>query len=146
MREARNAREYAAKPGARGCTARMILGRACNEPVELKANETALALSMLLDGFAFVGLIEEWNLSICLFHRILGGSPRPQEFTAVRVNKKATGMLQRRPELLTALRDPPDEVLYAAARTRFQAQVRSVLAALGPPMMRPAGGSVDSRH
>jgi hypothetical protein len=130
LQMAKNAREYAAEPEARGCAARMIVGRACNEPVELKENETALALDRLLGGFAFVGLVEEWNLSVCLFHRLLGGSPLPLEFTAVRVNNGTAGKLQRRPTLLSALRDPADEVLYNVASTRFRAQVQSVLASL----------------
>lgn len=130
LRRAKSLREYAAEPAARGCTARMLIGHACNDPLGLLANETARAVERLASGgFAFVGLVEEWDLSVCLFHRLLGGTPRPQEFTAVRVNK-ASGAMLRRPSLLGGLADEWDEAVYVAGRARFRRQVRHALAQL----------------
>lgn len=130
LRRAKSLREYAAEPAARGCAARMLIGRACNDPLGLLSNETAKAVERLgSSGFAFVGLVEEWDLSVCLFHRLLGGTPRPQEFTAVRVNKASSALL-RRPRQVDGLRDEADEAVYAAGRARFWRQVRQVLVQL----------------
>ena len=129
LRRATGLREYAEQPAALGCAARMLVGRACNEPLALRANESRAAAARLGSvGFGFVGLVEEWNLSVCLFHRLLGGTPRPQEFSAVRVNKQTTIIFRRHPDLARALRDPADELLYAVATRRFRRQVRAVLA------------------
>jgi hypothetical protein len=46
--------------------------------------EVALAIQRLREGFAFVGLTEEWNLSICLWHATVGGTPYAEEFQAYR--------------------------------------------------------------
>ena len=43
-----------------------------------------LALERLREGFAFVGLQEEWSLSICLFHAKFGGPCRSVEFLDTR--------------------------------------------------------------
>lgn len=131
LRRAASVQAYAAEPAARGCAARMLLGRACNEPLELHANETARAADRIASGgFGFVGLVEEWELSVCLFHRLLGGRPKPLEFAAVRVNRAAGrhglgGGLGLRGDI-----DPADEAVYAAGRARFRRQVREALAGL----------------
>ena len=36
------------------------------------------------NDFAFVGLTEEWDLSVCLFHRMFGGECHVREFLDVR--------------------------------------------------------------
>jgi hypothetical protein len=126
VRRAKTPREYAALPEVRGCAAKMLLGRPCNDPLEPQANETQAAVERLR-GFAFVGLVEEWDLSVCLFHRLLGGTPLPQEFIAVRVNKGSAAFLSRRPQLLGGLRDEADEALYGAARASFRQSVQQVL-------------------
>ncbi len=42
------------------------------------------AISRLDDDFAFVGLVEEWGLSVCLFHAMFGGDCHPREFRNIR--------------------------------------------------------------
>merc|ERR550532_2335803 len=42
--------------------------------------ETALAAHRVKEAFVFVGLQEEWKLSVCLWHRMLGGKCAAIEF------------------------------------------------------------------
>ena len=34
------------------------------------------------EGFAFVGIAEEWDLSVCLFHEMFGGDCHAWDFVA----------------------------------------------------------------
>ena len=75
---------YAARFYAKGCAATMIAGGHCGVHTTLsEAAAEALkheAARRLRDDFAFVGLVEHWNLSICLFHAMHGGRVIPAEF------------------------------------------------------------------
>jgi len=83
-------REYA--EGVRGCSVRMLtvtssfpacfLSPLAPPPSE---EEVDVAVQHLRDGFAFVGLTEEWDLSICLFHAKFGGSCSDAEFDNMRL-------------------------------------------------------------
>ena len=57
----------------------MLAGFACAAPIDLADGRVlATALSRLRSGaFAFVGLVEEWDRSICALHRTLPGESRP---------------------------------------------------------------------
>jgi len=113
----------------------------------------ALALSRL-DGFAFVGLTEEWSLSICLFHAMFGGRCLPGELGNARPTPRHRGPIDKlygdinassglpahhssgksggsHPtshaallETLQRATDAADEALYAAVERRFWADVR----------------------
>merc|ERR1719456_1356898 len=73
-----------------GCTAKMIVGMSCAEyshgsaPLEgqPQLNESIVekAIWRLDNGFAFIGLTEEWPLSVCLFHAMFGGKCHSREF------------------------------------------------------------------
>jgi hypothetical protein len=68
-----------------------------------------------LDGFKFVGLQEEWKLSVCLFHTLLGGECFAVEDSVSRAGKyngTATGG-----------DDPYDDALYAAVEKRFRSDL-----------------------
>ena len=43
----------------------------CDEPVTQA--ETDLAVHRLQEGFGFIGITDEWALSVCLFHAMFGG-------------------------------------------------------------------------
>jgi hypothetical protein len=62
-----------------GMYARLLLGFGFNEKRSLADFDLKLALTRL-SQFGFVGLTEEWNLSICLFHQKFGGEPFGPEF------------------------------------------------------------------
>lgn len=73
----------------RACQARMILGIHCNSPVQSPIYFTATtaqreeALS-LVRRFAFVGLTDYWQESICLFHAMFGGHISKHEMDNIR--------------------------------------------------------------
>ena len=90
-----------------------------------------LALHRLRDGFAFVGLTEEWAISICLFHAMHGGTCRAAEFVNSRPGPESGGSFwarRLRAETTAAVAaagdDPYDEALHEAARRRFWGDVR----------------------
>merc|ERR1719401_1812180 len=67
----------------------MILGQRCYD--RKKFNESTVtkkeidkAIKTLDDGFAFIGILEEIELSVCLFHTIFGGTCRAAEFANIR--------------------------------------------------------------
>jgi hypothetical protein len=62
-----------------GMYARLLLGFGFNEKGSLNDYNLKLALQRL-STFGFVGLTEEWDLSVCLFHQKFGGVPFGAEF------------------------------------------------------------------
>ena len=49
----------------------------------------------LSKDFLFVGLTEEWDVSICLFHQMLGGHARAVEFLNTRAGKSQPVALRK---------------------------------------------------
>jgi hypothetical protein len=67
------------------CMTKMLAGHYCAEQgVEMTSYLIKLAEDRLINDFAFVGLTERWDESICLFHQMLGGIAREVEFENVR--------------------------------------------------------------
>jgi hypothetical protein len=60
----------------------MLMETSTNTPPPSPAN-IALALQHLREGFAFVGLTEEWDLSVCLFHAKFGAKCSVEDFLDV---------------------------------------------------------------
>ena len=69
---------------------------------------------------AFVGLTERWNETVCLFHRMFGGSINPAEFMNFHHNHKHDSHQPYREDSLQGFRDDADEEVYAAAKERFE--------------------------
>jgi len=85
-----------------------------NIPEEAPTPNVALAIERL-DGFKFMGLFEEWPLSVCLFHVMHGGECFPVEND----NSRA-GSYEEHADLdALAEADPWDAALYSAAKARF---------------------------
>lgn len=111
-----------------GCMTNMLLGRGCYLTVGERPKarpptkaETLNAVRLVAE-LGFVGLTEEWTLSICLFHAMFGTPPLAVEFLNVRVGtrsdlKEADGSY--REDLLPGYRDPFDEAVYAEAKRVF---------------------------
>ena len=75
----------------------------------------------------FVGLTELWNLSVCAFHRQLGGTPQPAEFAPSRqYNGSAKGSSRYFASELPGYYDEYDEYVYEWARSRFVRDVQNL--------------------
>ena len=70
---------FARYPGIAGCATKMLAGFDCAANVSLR-DGTVLqrALTRLRsNAFAFIGIVEEWEASVCLLHRTLPGYSQP---------------------------------------------------------------------
>ena len=98
--------------------------------------EVTMAMERLRDGFAFVGLTEEWNLSMCLWHTMIGGTPYVEEFQTYRpvvVGKRPSERsaeeeqeLQEQQQQSQEHYDRADEAVYRVAKEVFWSNVDKV--------------------
>jgi hypothetical protein len=106
------------------CTANMLTGRACGAGGEV---DLELAVDNI-DKLGFVGLTDEWELSICLWHRKFGGRMLPVEFLKVRQGgfKTKSGNKQDYDEhkLLGQWRPEADTAVFQAATRRFWRELK----------------------
>ena len=76
------------------------------------------------EGFAFVGLTEEWDMSICLFHKIFGGDCHAEEFADIRPTSSGKdASVDYDTSELMGFHDDIDEVVYSAALEVFKANI-----------------------
>eukprot|EP00316_Scyphosphaera_apsteinii_P001709 CAMPEP_0119304130 /NCGR_PEP_ID=MMETSP1333-20130426/5428_1 /TAXON_ID=418940 /ORGANISM="Scyphosphaera apsteinii, Strain RCC1455" /LENGTH=293 /DNA_ID=CAMNT_0007306957 /DNA_START=379 /DNA_END=1260 /DNA_ORIENTATION=- len=73
---------WARHDGVASCMTKMLAGLDCGGKLDSDADSKRALLKRALHtlrspAFAFVGLVEEWDASICLFHRMMGGGSRP---------------------------------------------------------------------
>jgi hypothetical protein len=112
-----DARCFAEYPGVKGCMARMLTGLPCADDGAAAGRpahvDVARAVAMVKQ-LKFVGLTEEWNDAVCLFHAMFGGEVRQEEF-------KNFHPTPTRAKPSTAVDDDLDEPVYAAAKERFRA-------------------------
>lgn len=78
--------EYAKK--IQGCTAKMLTEACkpkdiCGSPGTISQDKVEVAKKRL-ETFAFVGLTDQWNLSICLFRKMFGGECYGSDFSNTR--------------------------------------------------------------
>jgi len=105
-----------------GCSVRMMNGHRCGEQVTVTQDMVSLAVSRLETGFAFVGLTDEWALSVCLFHIMYGSQCHKREFQDVRPGAQHTSDSYDTKEL-KGWTDPFDGPLYERAYVMFWANV-----------------------
>lgn len=79
-----------------------------------------------LKGFKFIGLTEEWDLSVCLFHTMFGGNCSASEFSNVRLTDSVVTDEDKSKEEKSMddafwedFVDPYDSVVYGAASRIF---------------------------
>ena len=135
MRRAADAAAFASAPGVGACYAKMLNGCAC----ATRANGTRVACGDRwervdagfvaraggrVDALGFVGLLEAYNASRCLFHRRFGGAPR-----AFPVDRSHAQRDSPWPEAeLRGWVDDADERVWARVLARFEADVARELA------------------
>lgn len=125
---------FARYPGIAGCMSRMLTGEPCADgTLQLNGYDNlASAIDIVLDELDFVGLMEDWNESICQFHRLYGGKLQPLdnkrhwniplqgEFS----NKhKSTKSKILGIKDLHGFKDVADTVLYEAVKLKFERMV-----------------------
>ena len=112
--------------------------------------QRARALSQLRE-FAFVGLVEYWGLSACLYHARLGGPPpitvelanvRPGDANNA-LREQDTARLRAALQEYAPSRLVEDSEIYAAGAAKFWADVRS--AALSPQKKTPPTPAGEAR-
>lgn len=122
--------EYAHYPGISGCQTKMLLGLPCARPIGLTQRHVSKAIRRLQSRFAFVGITDEWDASVCLFHAMFGGAPDVTSFQNIRPAAdfhNETGNPSRnlaKDEELMPEDDPLDWQLYQAAVRIFRANQR----------------------
>jgi len=122
-----------------------------NPPSPVTQQDTTLAIERLR-RFAFVGLTEEWALSVCLLHEMFGGDCHAAEFENTRSTDEATlpGIVPEA-EARAAygdFTDPYDGALYLEARSLFQASLQRYGVSeesCAASCFRAAGISADGR-
>jgi len=106
---------FANYPGVKGCMARMLTGGYCADDGASMGNAFHVDVHKAVEAvkqLAYVGLTEEWNEAVCLFHKMFGGRVQQAEFK----NFHPTG--HEKPDVDIA--DPFDDPVYAAAKQRFR--------------------------
>ena len=119
----------AAKPGEwSGAKHR---GELCRARVDCAGPDRAIlakAADRLDRRFLFVGLTELWDLSLCLFHRLLGAAPLPGD--AQVSNAQASSGARPHKHAAFDFVDVADELLFSRVLDRFEADVACVVAEL----------------
>ncbi|EGB02279.1 hypothetical protein AURANDRAFT_69028 [Aureococcus anophagefferens] len=124
--------EYARHAGIPGCTTRMLLGGKCARARHVTRDFDAAKAVANVRRLAFVGILERWRESICLFHKMHGGRPSAVEFgithsTRGDLAKKAGLHEAPKPydeSVLEGVEDPDEDAVYAAALDVFDRQLR----------------------
>ncbi|CAE7253146.1 unnamed protein product [Symbiodinium natans] len=89
----------------------------CQECVRSAEEDLPKALQRL-HGFAFIGLMEHFELSVCLFHAMFGGKCLPIEFVNMRKGVEHQDPMQLA-NALSGHEDPYDNAVYQAASEIF---------------------------
>merc|ERR1719326_2717976 len=85
LKHVRTLEDFAAFDGIAHCQVKHLNGLPCAEQGHRIGFEHALtAVERYLQTFAYGGLTDYYNLSVCLFHRMFGGKAHPDEFTNMR--------------------------------------------------------------
>jgi len=92
-----------------GCQTKMVVGHSCASDYRL-TNADLLMAKERVEKFRFLGINDQWNRSICLFHRQFGGKIYDVEF-----QNKREGHYEK--EEFTRVNDIHDDELYKHVKT-----------------------------
>jgi len=98
---------------------------ACGSPEPASGAETNLAKERLRESFVYVGITEEWDLSICLLHAVFGGDCLASDFVDSNPGQASnTSSSMYDISVLEGYQDLHDGAVYAEARAIFQEQMQ----------------------
>jgi hypothetical protein len=83
------------------------------------SDDVSVAIDMLHDGFAFVGITDQWALSVCLFRVMFGGQCLASDVLDVRPGDNSSSSYYDTSELFDWV-DNWDGPLYAEAEDLFE--------------------------
>jgi hypothetical protein len=121
---------FARFPGIAGCMSRMLTGETCADGIFQGSGLESVteAVDIIMNRLKFVGITEDWNESVCQFHRLFAGKvdesgkrywspPLQGEFANVHTSNKVKkwGL-----EHLNGFKDVADAVVYEAAKLKFE--------------------------
>lgn len=113
-------REYA--EWIQGCAVRMLVRtggyETCVSTKWPSQAEMNMAISRLREGFVFVGLTEEWQLSMCLFRKMFGG--RCNRGDILNIRPERTDVFNATISDLEGFTDRYDGKLYKVAKKIFE--------------------------
>mmetsp|Transcript_18149 Transcript_18149/g.52104 ORF Transcript_18149/g.52104 Transcript_18149/m.52104 type:complete len:430 (+) Transcript_18149:3542-4831(+) len=124
-----------------GCAARMASGLACSHlKKKLDGNDTVVLKRSLskIKRFAYVGVMERWEESMCLWKNMFprGGG---REFPTAEINKNVRPSRNHicvnaivKHLRTTGFRDMLDDALYEAAKERFEADLAAYPSCIAP--------------
>jgi len=107
---------------AAGCQVKMLTGRECMDPAPVTNQDVEKAVNNLA-LFRFVGLTDQWELSVCLFHKVFGGDCHTREFQNIRAGSQHAEDLYD-VKLLKGFLDVPDGALYQKVTDLFWYRVQ----------------------
>lgn len=96
---------------------------ACGDPVVPSAEESALAMSHLREGFIFVGILEEYDLSVCLLHKMYGGECSGIELITTHEGSSSSSS-EYDTSILNGWVDAVDRAFYAQGQRIFQENLK----------------------
>eukprot|EP00747_Dinoflagellata_sp_TGD_P165090 gnl/TRDRNA2_/TRDRNA2_185917_c0_seq1.p1 gnl/TRDRNA2_/TRDRNA2_185917_c0~~gnl/TRDRNA2_/TRDRNA2_185917_c0_seq1.p1 ORF type:complete len:362 (+),score=31.92 gnl/TRDRNA2_/TRDRNA2_185917_c0_seq1:77-1087(+) len=107
-----------------GCQTRMLteaqkLGHCQQGPPPSQA-QVAKATQRIREGFAFIGLTDQWDLSMCLFHKMFGTRCRADHFKSLGSFHGNGKHKAYDTSVLGGFQDKADAEVYAAALQHFQ--------------------------
>jgi hypothetical protein len=123
--ESPSLREYAEWNA--GCTVKQLTMDVlvpCATVHSLTSEDVSVAMNVLQEGFAFVGITEQWDLSVCLFRAMFGGQCVASDFANIRPGKNHSTSGYDTSELYGWV-DVVDGPLYAESALIFES-TRSV--------------------
>jgi len=110
-----------------GCVTKILTGSfatgTCSHERNLTTADVETAKIRLSTGFSFIGMTEQWDLSICLFNTMFKLRCRSEQFQ----NSRPTfgnNMTLYDTALLNGYRDPYDTELFAIGTKIFQANLK----------------------
>ena len=65
--------------GVPNCQTKMVLGFQCGADAKISDEDIRIAKTRI-SKYLFVGITDDWDRSVCLFHKMLGGKPKQIQY------------------------------------------------------------------